>query len=122
MTKLNAKTIAWLKDTLTNDEYASDEEMLEYFINEGKLAKAEAEKWVNLRSAFIFGRPKQVARIRRATACPHCDFFQLYVVIHQKGWMLECVQCGDMLSEKEQQRCVMEPFWQLVTPEGYVRC
>ena len=115
MTKLNAKTINWLKDTLTNDEVSTDEELMAWFITEGKLTKVEAEKWVNLRSAYRIGIPKTVAVVQPTFACTHCQAQLLHVVLHYKGWLLECAGCGNVLSEKEQQIYFMEPLWQIGT-------
>ena len=42
----------WIKATLTNDEYSSDEEMMQYFITEGPMSKKEAELWVAKRSYY----------------------------------------------------------------------
>src|SRR5436189_2495889 len=117
MTKLNAKTIAWLKDTLTNDEVSTNEELMAWFITEGKLTKAEAEKWVNLRSAYRMGIPKTVAVVQNTLACSHCQAQLLHVVLHSQGWWLECADCGNVLSEKEQQTYFMEPL-RKVLPNG----
>ena len=117
MTKLTAKTIAWLKDTLTNDEVSTDEELMAWFIEEGKLTKAEAEKWVNLRRAYRIGLPKAVAMLQHTFPCAHCQAQLLQVVLHYQGWWLECAHCGNVLSEQEQQTYFMEPVWQVV-PSG----
>src|SRR5947199_1498148 len=115
MMKLDTKTIVWLKDTLTNDEVSTNEELMEWFIQEGKLAKAEAEKWVNLRRAYRMGIPKTVAVVQHTLACAHCQAQLLQVVLHYQGWWLECAGCGNVLSEKEQQTYFMQPLWQVVT-------
>jgi hypothetical protein len=115
MTKLNAKTIAWLKDTLTNDEVSTNEELIAWFITEGKLTQAEAEKWVNLRRAYQIGIPKTVAVLQPTFACAHCQVQLLHVVLHYKSWFLECSGCGNVLSEKEQHAYFMEPLWEVVT-------
>ncbi len=49
---MDAQTIAWIKQTLSNDEYSSDEEMLEYFMKEGPLSSEEAEQWLALRPRY----------------------------------------------------------------------
>ena len=46
---MDAKTKQWIKSTLSNDEYSSDEEMLEYFMKEGPLSYEEAARWLALR-------------------------------------------------------------------------
>ena len=49
---MDAKTISWLKQTLANDEYSSDEELLEYFMKEGPLSYEEAAQWLALRPQY----------------------------------------------------------------------
>ena len=49
---MDAKTKDWIKQTLANDEYSSDEELLEFFIKEGGLSREEAAQWVALRSEY----------------------------------------------------------------------
>ena len=49
---MDAKTISWIKQTLANDENSSDEELLEFFIKEGDLSRAEAAQWVALRPEY----------------------------------------------------------------------
>ena len=49
---MDVKTISWIKQTLSNDEYSSDEEMLEYFIKEGPLSSEEAAQWLALRHQY----------------------------------------------------------------------
>jgi hypothetical protein len=122
MTKLDAKTSAWLKDILCNAEAATQAELVAHFMKHGQLTKEEAEKWVKLRGAFSISFPKRIAAIRRHTACPHCGFFRLDVRLHSYGWMLECAQCGDILSEQEQHQYAMAPVWEVVTNRGYVKC
>jgi hypothetical protein len=41
---MEAKTISWIKQTLSNDELYSDEEMLQYSIKEGPLSRQEAKQ------------------------------------------------------------------------------
>ena len=50
---MDAKTISWIKQTLSNDEYSSDEEMLEYFMKEGPLSPEEAAQWLALRPQYM---------------------------------------------------------------------
>ena len=49
---MDAKTISWIKQTLSNDEYSSDKEMLEYFMKEGPLSSEEAALWLALRHQY----------------------------------------------------------------------
>lgn len=53
MKHLDKQTEKWIKATLSNDEYSTDEEMVEYFMTEGKLTKEEAQKWVAQRSFYM---------------------------------------------------------------------
>ena len=48
---MDKKTILWVKSQLTNDEYATDEEMRAYFI-EGGLTEAEADEWIAKRNFY----------------------------------------------------------------------
>jgi hypothetical protein len=48
---MNEQTIYWVKTQLTNDEYASDEEMRAYFI-EGGLTAEEADEWLAKRGFY----------------------------------------------------------------------
>ena len=50
---MDAETKQWIKSTLSNDEYSSDEEMLEYFMKEGGLSRDEATRWVALRPNYL---------------------------------------------------------------------
>ena len=43
----------WIKDVLSNDEYASDEEMVTYFMQEVGLTKEEAKAWVAKRDFYL---------------------------------------------------------------------
>ena len=45
-------TEAWIKDILSNDEFSTDEELIEFFKTEGKLSQAEAESWVAKRDFY----------------------------------------------------------------------
>jgi polyhydroxyalkanoate synthesis regulator phasin len=45
--------IYWIKATLTNDETSSDEELIKYFMEEGKMTEKEAKKWVAKRSNYM---------------------------------------------------------------------
>ena len=49
---MDLQTISWIKQTLSNDEYSSDEEMLEYFMKEGPLSYEEASQWLALRPQY----------------------------------------------------------------------
>jgi hypothetical protein len=50
---MDMQTENWIKSTLSNDEYSSDEELIEYFMTEGPMSKEEAEKWVAQRSFYM---------------------------------------------------------------------
>jgi hypothetical protein len=50
---MDSKTKDWIKQTLANDEYSSDEELLEYFMKEGGLSRDEAVQWVALRPQYM---------------------------------------------------------------------
>lgn len=50
---MDDKTYEWIIDVLTNDENASDKELVEYFMKEGKMSKEEAEYYVRQRDEFI---------------------------------------------------------------------
>ena len=43
----------WVKSILSNDEFMSDEELVEYFIEEGPMSREEAEKWVSKREFYL---------------------------------------------------------------------
>ena len=43
----------WIESILTNDEYATDEELVEHFMSEGGLSEKEAQKWVSLRDKYL---------------------------------------------------------------------
>ena len=43
----------WIESILTNDEYATDEELVKHFTNEGGLSEKEANKWVSLRDKYL---------------------------------------------------------------------
>ena len=49
---MDAKTKSWIKSTLANDENSSDEELLEYFMEECGLSRDEAAQWVALRTEY----------------------------------------------------------------------
>lgn len=54
ITKLSAKkTIAWIKDVLTFDEYSKDEDLVTYLMEEGKLEEEDAKYWVSQRYHYI---------------------------------------------------------------------
>jgi hypothetical protein len=50
---MDAKTIAWIKQALANDEASSDEELLEHFVKKGDLSRDEAARWVALRPQYL---------------------------------------------------------------------
>ena len=50
---MDAKTKAWVKDILSNDEVSSDEELLEHFVKEGGLSRNEATRWLALRPQYM---------------------------------------------------------------------
>ncbi len=105
MTKLNAKTIHWIKATLCNDETATDEEMVAYLSKAGPLTRAEAQAWVERRMYYLGGNEalqKMIAVLPRHQACPHCAATQMKVILYPSTWWLECVQCGDVLPYEEQ--------------------
>ena len=49
---MDAKTISWIKQALSNDENSSDEELLEHFMKKGLLSYDEATKWIVLRPQY----------------------------------------------------------------------
>lgn len=42
----------WIIDILSNDKNATDDELINHFINEGGLTRKEAVKWVLLRDSY----------------------------------------------------------------------
>lgn len=50
---MDNNTKNWIKGTLANDEVSSDEELVDFFIEEGGLTKEEATQWVELRSNYL---------------------------------------------------------------------
>ena len=48
---MNKLTLRWIKDQLTNNEYASDEELLAAFVEDG-IPEAEAKQWIAKRSFY----------------------------------------------------------------------
>ena len=44
-----------VEDCLSNDEWSSDSELLEHFINEIGLSKEEAEKAIQFRTRYLCG-------------------------------------------------------------------
>lgn len=50
---MDAKTKFWIKQTLANDENSSNEELLEFFVEEGGLSQDEAARWVALRPNYL---------------------------------------------------------------------
>ena len=53
MNRLDSQTAHWVAAVLTNDETASDDELVAYFMEEGKFTKAEAEVLVTKRSEYV---------------------------------------------------------------------
>jgi hypothetical protein len=104
MTKLNAKTIHWIKASLCNDETATDEELVAYLSKEGPLTQAEAQAWVDRRIYYLGGNEafqKMIAVLPRQQACPHCAATQMKVILYPSTWWLECLQCGDVIPYEE---------------------
>ena len=53
MKNLNPKSLPeWVRDSLCNDEYSSDEELVQYFMAEGKVSEAQARAWVAERAYY----------------------------------------------------------------------
>ena len=50
---MDAKTKFWIKQCLANDENSSNEELLEYFVEEGGLSQDVAAQWVALRPNYL---------------------------------------------------------------------
>jgi len=48
---MDAQTVFWIKDILTNDDVSSDEELQEYFVKEG-LGPEVAAQWIALRPQY----------------------------------------------------------------------
>jgi hypothetical protein len=53
MNSLDFQTAHWVAAVLTNDETASDDELVSYFMEEGKFTKEEAEVLVTKRSEYV---------------------------------------------------------------------
>jgi single-strand DNA-binding protein len=53
MNSLDFQTAHWVEAVLTNDETASDDELVEYFMQEGNFTKEEAEVLVSKRGEYI---------------------------------------------------------------------
>ena len=53
MNSLEAHTAHWIEAVLTNDETASDDELVAYFMQEGNFTKEEAEVLVSKRSEYL---------------------------------------------------------------------
>lgn len=45
----------WIEAVLSNDETATDDELIGYFITEGKLSLKAAQAWVAKRDDYISG-------------------------------------------------------------------
>ena len=53
LNSLDSQTAHWVAAVLTNDETASDDELVAYFMEEGKFTKAEAAVLVTKRSEYV---------------------------------------------------------------------
>jgi hypothetical protein len=53
MNSLDGQTAHWVAAVLTNDETASDDELVAYFMQEGNFTKEEAEVLVSKRSEYV---------------------------------------------------------------------
>jgi hypothetical protein len=50
---LDVQTAHWVEAVLTNDETASNEELVAYFMREGNFTKEEAELLVSKRGEYV---------------------------------------------------------------------
>ena len=53
MNSLDSQTAHWVAAVLTNDETASDDELVAYFMHEGNFTREEAEVLVANRMEFL---------------------------------------------------------------------
>ena len=53
MNSLDFQTAHWVEVVLTNDETASDDELVAYFMQEGNFTKEEAELLVTKRGEYL---------------------------------------------------------------------
>ena len=53
MNRLDSQTAHWVAAVLTNDETASDDELVAYFMQEGQFTKDEAAVLVSKRGEFL---------------------------------------------------------------------
>jgi hypothetical protein len=53
MNSLDSQTTHWVAAVLTNDETASDDELVAYFMREGKFTKDEAALLVSRRGEYL---------------------------------------------------------------------
>ena len=53
MNSLDLQTAHWVAAVLTNDETASDDELVAYFMQEGNFTKEEAELLVSKRGEYV---------------------------------------------------------------------
>jgi hypothetical protein len=53
MNSLDFQTAQWVEAVLTNDETASNEELVVYFMREGNFIKEEAELLVSKRGEYL---------------------------------------------------------------------
>lgn len=50
---LDEKTEKWVKATLSNDDNSTNDELVAYFTEEGRMSKEEAELWVSRRGFYL---------------------------------------------------------------------
>lgn len=51
---IDKKCLYWIKSVLSNDENSTDEELIQWFIKEGKLTEKQAKEWVAKREYYLF--------------------------------------------------------------------
>jgi hypothetical protein len=51
--KVKPPTEEWIKQILSNDEVSGDQELVEWFMEEGHLSRKDAEKWVKKRDFYL---------------------------------------------------------------------
>jgi hypothetical protein len=49
---MDTRTLLWIKSVLANDDNSADEELVEYFVQEGPMTRREAEAWIAKRSFY----------------------------------------------------------------------
>jgi hypothetical protein len=50
---MTTEQFEWVIDSLANDEFSSNEELIQYFQDEFKLKEEDSKHWVNVRTHFI---------------------------------------------------------------------